>query len=88
MAPTNSLPTTKAWLGFCRDLAGCTPDKVELVGHSGVGEFRGATTLVVHDRVTGATVVIRADVADFNVLVAMLPLTFQALLQPGAAQQT
>ena len=48
----------------------------------------GATTLLVHDRDTGATVVIRANVADFNVLVAMLPLTYQALPQPSAAQQT
>jgi hypothetical protein len=51
-------------MGFCHDLDDCTPDKVELVGHSGIGLPGGATTLLVHDRDTGATVVIRANVAD------------------------
>ena len=75
-------------MGFCDDLIDCTPDKVELVGHSGIGGYPGTTTLLVHDRDTGTTVVIRATVADLYVLEAMVPLTYQALPQSSDTQQT
>lgn len=60
-------------MGYCLDLAGCSPDDVEVVGHS--GSVPGSRSLVAHHVESGTTIVVHANVGDIDLpeLAAILP---------------
>ena len=49
-------------MGFCLDPTGCSPDEVEVVGHSGSNQ--GYRTLVAHHPASGTTLVFFANWGD------------------------
>jgi D-alanyl-D-alanine carboxypeptidase len=60
-------------MGFCLDQAGCTPDEVEVVGHSGqLGA--GSRVLLAHHPDSGTTLVFHANVGDIGLPTLIAPL--------------
>jgi D-alanyl-D-alanine carboxypeptidase len=66
-------------MGFCLDLNGCDPAKVEIVGHS--GRITGSRSLVAYHRDSGTTIVVHANIDEIELpqLVALLPDVIAAL---------
>jgi D-alanyl-D-alanine carboxypeptidase len=60
-------------MGFCLDQAGCSPDEVEVVGHSG-GLGAGTRVLLAHHPDSGATLVFHANVGDIGLPTLIAPL--------------
>jgi D-alanyl-D-alanine carboxypeptidase len=59
-------------MGFCLDPTGCSPDEVEVVGHSGSNQ--GYRTLVAHHPASGTTLVFFANWGDIPLPTLVAPL--------------
>lgn len=60
-------------MGFCLDPTGCSPDEVELVGHSGGDQ--GYRTLLAHHPASGTTLAFFANWGDIPLPTLVAPLT-------------
>lgn len=72
-------------MGICADPEDCTPDKVEFVGHTGIGG--SGITLLLHHPDSETTSAVHVNVDDFEVLVSMVPLVFEATAVATATNQ-
>lgn len=66
-------------MGFCLDQTGCSPDQVDLVGHSGRAD--GTRALLAHHPDSGTTIAVHANVGEIDLpqLIALLPEVLQEL---------
>ena len=60
-------------MGFCLDPTGCSPDEVEVVGHS--GSDQGYRTLLAHHPASGTTLAFFANWGDIPLPTLVAPLT-------------
>jgi hypothetical protein len=60
-------------MGFCLDPTGCSPDEIEVVGHS--GSDQGYRTLLAHHPASGTTLAFFANSNDIPLPTLVAPLT-------------